>query len=265
MFKLNVNRVSVNSTSMLEEDKSLIQTSDALLTKEDFKERTDLPEWLLREYETFHNIVTDKTFPCTFGMAGENKGELRYAYISQDDWSNLPQAIESFLLLFENPKHKRHGLFVFVEPFEQEGSIEEYRQQFWDILQYAHKEDAEEWPAEAPRDPDHYLWDFHFQGEPIFAFGNAPAYKQRKTRHLGNSMVIGFQPRKIFKGLTGTEKGGINSREKVRERVEVWDDLPKHPDISHFGDPTHNEWKQSFIGDDCVPLTGKCPFTHKDM
>ncbi|PID02033.1 YqcI/YcgG family protein [Sporosarcina sp. P2] len=250
---------------MVEEDKTLIQTSNALLTKEDFTERNDLPEWLRREYQTFHDIVTDKTFPCYFGMAGENKGELRYAYISQKDWSNLPQALEAFLKLFENPKHKRHGLFVFVEPFEKEGTIEEYRQQFWDILQYLHKEDKEEWPAEAPRDPDHYLWDFHFQGEPIFAFGNAPAYKQRKTRDLGNAMVIGFQPRKIFKGLTGTEKGGINSREKVRERVEVWDNLPKHPDISHYGDPTHNEWKQFFIGDDSVPLTGKCPFTHKDM
>lgn len=241
----------------------LIQTPDALLTKEDFAKRKDLPEWLLNEYQTFHNTVTDQTFPCYFGMAGENKGELRYAYITQEDWSNLPRALESFLLLFDNPEHKRHGLFVFVEPFATEGTLEDYRKQFWDILQYLHKEDTTEWPESAPKDPDHHLWDFHFNGEPIFAFGNAPAYKQRKTRDLGNSLVMGFQPRKIFKGLEGTEKGGINSREKVRERVELWDDLPKHPDISHFGDPTHNEWKQFFIGDDCEPITGKCPFTHK--
>lgn len=83
-------------------------------------------------------------------------------------------------------------------------------------------------PAGAPKDPEHYLWDFHFAGEPIFAFGNAPAYKQRKTRDLGNSLVLGFQPRKIFEGLEGTEKGGIMSREKVRARVEAWDGLPKH-------------------------------------
>ena len=122
-----------------------------------------------------------------------------------------------------------------------------------------------EWPVESPRDPDHYLWDFHFHGEPIFVFGNAPAYKQRKTRHLGNAMVLGFQPRRIFEGLKGTETGGMMSREKVRERVAVWDQLPKHPDISHFGDPTHNEWKQFFIGDDAKPIQGKCPFMHKVM
>jgi FPC/CPF motif-containing protein YcgG len=78
-------------------------------------------------------------------------------------------------------------------------------------------------------------------------------------------MVFGFQPRKIFEGLKGTEQGGMMSREKVRERVAVWDQLPKHPDISHFGDPAHHEWKQFFIGDDVKPIQGKCPFTHKDM
>lgn len=243
----------------------MIKIGKDLLERKDFETRDDLPDWLISEYQTFHNIVTDKTFPCYFGMAGELGGELRYGYVTQDDWSNLPNILKSFLSLFDNPKHKRHGLFVFVEPFEVEGSIEDYRKQFWDILQYLHDVDDVEWPAESPRDPNHYLWDFRFHGEPIFAFGNAPAYKQRKTRHLGNSMVIGFQPRKIFEGLKGTEKGGIMSREKVRGRVEVWDQLPKHPDISHFGDPTHNEWKQFFIGDDSEPIVGKCPFLHREM
>ena len=243
----------------------MITKGHTLLTKEDFQTRTDLPNWLYKEYETFHNTVTDKTFPCFFGMSGELKGELRYAYINQDDWSNLPAAVGHFLDLFKLPNYKRHGLFVFVEPFEQEGSLEDYRKQFWDILQYLHKEDEVEWPVDSPRDPEHYLWDFHFAGEPIFVFGNAPAYKKRKTRHLGNAMVLGFQPRKIFEGLEGTEKGGIMSREKVRKRVEVWDQLPKHPDIGHYGDPTHNEWKQSFIGDDIVPIQGKCPFQHKSL
>ncbi|TAA69142.1 YqcI/YcgG family protein [Planococcus salinarum] len=241
----------------------MVTAYKALLTKEDFATRQDLPEWLLKEYETFHNTVTDKTFPCYFGMSGELKGELRYAYISREDWSSLPVAVEEFLSLFNDPKHKRHGLFVFVEPFETEGSLEQYRDEFWTILQYLHNMDDMEWPSDKPKDPDHYLWDFVFKGEPIFIFGNAPAYKRRKTRDLGNAMVLGFQPRRIFEGLTGTEKGGIMSREKVRQRVEKWDQLPTHPDISHFGDPEHNEWKQFFIGDDSEPLEGKCPFSHK--
>ncbi len=236
----------------------------SLLVKEDMTNPAIVPEWVLHEYQTFHDTVTDSTFPCYFGMKAENKGELRYAYLSHDDWSNLPKAVDQFLQLFRDPPFIRHGLFVFVEPEKGEQDIEYYRDYFWRILQYLHEEDPIPWPKESPRDPAHYLWDFHFAGEPIFAFGNAPAYKQRRTRNLGNSLVLGFQPRKIFKGLEGTEKGGIMSREKVRERTEAWDQLPTHPDISHFGDPTHNEWKQFFIGDDIEPLKGKCPFLHRE-
>ncbi|WP_082233099.1 YqcI/YcgG family protein [Halobacillus massiliensis] len=243
----------------------LTKQSPYLLTKEEIINGKHVPDWLKKEFNTFSRIVTDKTFPCFFGRTGYLRGELRYSYIERENWNHLPEAVESFLKLFENPEAKRHGLFIFVEPEDEEKPLEFYRSQFWDILQYLHEKDRFPWPEDAPEDPDHYLWDFHFGGEPIFTFGNAPAYKQRKTRNLGNSMVLGFQPRKIFQGLEGTEKGGIMSREKVRERVENWDGLPKHPDISHFGDPDHNEWKQSFIGDDIKPIEGKCPFHHKDM
>ena len=242
----------------------LTKNSSFLLTKDDFEQADHLPDWLLREYKTFSETVTDPTFPCFFGMTAQSRVELRYSYIEHDKWDHLPEAVESFLSLFTPENKTRHGLFIFVEPESEEKSIDYYRSYFWDILQYLHEQDRFDWPAGAPKDPEHYLWDFHFAGEPIFAFGNAPAYKQRKTRDLGNSLVLGFQPRKIFEGLEGTEKGGIMSREKVRARVEAWDGLPKHPDISHFGDPDHNEWKQFFIGDDIEPIKGKCPFHHKD-
>ncbi|SIS46259.1 YqcI/YcgG family protein [Salimicrobium flavidum] len=236
-----------------------------LLTKEFIesnKETDALPRWFRNEYETFSSIVTDPTFPCFFGMRAQHKGELRYTFLEHDDWSHFPDTVERFLDLFKQPDPLRHGLFIFVEPETEEMSLDYYREHFWEVLQYLHENDRKPWPSGAPRDPEHHLWDFHFAGEPIFTFGNAPAYKQRKTRNLGNSMILGFQPRKIFQGLEGTEKGGIMSREKVRARVEQWDQLPKHPDISHFGDPDHNEWKQSFIGDDITPIEGKCPFIH---
>lgn len=240
-------------------------TVSHLLTKEDFENNESLPDWLIKEYQLFKNTVTDKTFPCTFGMAAQRNGELRYAYISRDDWSGLPLAMEDFNRLFDDQKRLiRHGLFVFVEPEKETKSLEFYREYFWKVLQYLHDHDVHDWPEGFPKDPDHHLWNFSFAKESYFAFGNAPAYKQRKTRDLGNSLVIGFQPRQIFEGLEGTSPGGAMSREKIRERVELWDELPKHPNISHYGDEDHREWKQYFIGDDIEPIKGKCPFTHKD-
>ncbi|WP_029326702.1 YqcI/YcgG family protein [Bacillus coahuilensis] len=239
-------------------------TKSYLLTKEDMTKEGRVPEWVKKEYLNFREVVTNKTFPCYFGMAAEKKGELRYSYVSKDDWSTLPGAIKEFNQLFdENKRLIRHGLFVFIEPETEEKDIPYYREYFWNILQYLHDQDEESWPADYPTDPEHHLWAFSFAGEPYFVFGNAPAYKQRKTRDLGNSLVLGFQPRRIFEGLEGTSPGGVMSREKVRERVEKWDNLPKHPNISHYGDPDHREWKQYFIGDDIKPIEGKCPFHHR--
>ncbi|MFC4736348.1 YqcI/YcgG family protein [Bacillus daqingensis] len=220
----------------------------------------ELPSWFNKEYDTFRSIVTRKDFPCYFGQKGEKKAELRYGCVPHNDWSALPQIVHEFLQLFQEPKPARHGLFVFVEPEQEEKSIEYYRAYFWELLQYLHEQDPLPWPNDKPADPEHFLWDFHFEQEPIFVFGNAPAYKQRKTRDLGNSLILGFQPRRIFDGLEGTQPGGMMSREKVRQRVEEWDQLPTHPDISHYGDPEHQEWKQFFIGDDAEPIKGQCPF-----
>lgn len=233
-----------------------------LLTKETvFK---DTPEWFQKEYTTFHEIVTRIDFPCTFGMAGEKRGELRYSYITHEDWSHLPETLKAFHELFnQRAVVPRHGFFLFVEPEKNEQSLDYYRKYFWDILQYIHEHDESSWPAEYPVDPEHHLWTFCFDGKPYFAFGNAPAYKQRKTRDLGNSLIIGFQPRIIFKGLDGSTAMGNRSREAIRKRVEKWDRLPKHPNISHYGDEKHREWKQFFIGDDIKPIDGECPFKSK--
>jgi len=237
-------------------------TKGKLLTKEEMTNEMIVPKWVVQEYKNFREVVTNKTFPCYFGMSAEKKGELRYSYISHDNWNHLPDTLKEFNALFDPEKPLvRHGLFLFVEPEIEEKTIPYYREYFWDILQFLHMKDDQPWPKDYPTDPDHHLWAFSFAEEPYFVFGNAPAYKQRKTRDLGNSLILGFQPRRIFEGLEGTSKGGIMSREKVRERVEKWDQLPTHPNISHYGDPDHREWKQYFIGDDVKPMEGKCPFS----
>lgn len=240
--------------------------ADYLLTKESFGDNCSLPDWLVKEYNHFEKIVTRSDFPCTFGIAGQNRGELRYSYITHNDWSHLPKTMRTFADLFERQdKLIRHGLFLFVEPEKEEKTIPYYKQYFWDVLQYLHDHDDQKWPEDFPHDPDHHLWTFIFADESYFAFGNAPAYKQRKTRDLGNSLIIGFQPRRIFKGLEGTSQSGKMSRKKIRARVEQWDGLPTHPNISHYGDKHHREWKQYFIGDDMERIEGTCPFRYNKV
>lgn len=119
------------------------------------------------------------------------KNELRYSFLSHNDWSHLPHTMLSFRVN-ERETDCKKGLFSFCRTECEEQSLEYYRDSFWKVLQYLHENDNQAWPKQIPEDPDHYLWEFSFGGEPIFAFGNAPAYKQRKTRHLGILSLLGF-------------------------------------------------------------------------
>lgn len=65
------------------------ETSQYLLEKKDMTNPGLVPEWLVKEYKTFHNLVTDRTFPCYFGMGAENKGELRYSYLPHNGARDL--------------------------------------------------------------------------------------------------------------------------------------------------------------------------------
>ena len=224
-----------------------------LLDNEGMRMRTDIPNWVAKEFQNFSSVVLEPTFPCYFGLTALKR--MNFVIPFSLIMIGVICHIQCYLFRAnERASNCKKRLFSFVEPECEEQSLEYYRDYFWKVLQYLHENDKETWPKQIAKDPDHYLWEFSFGGEPIFAFGNAPAYKQRKTRHLGNSLVIGFQPRTIFDGLEGDRPKGAYSRQTVRERVEKWDQLPKHPNISHYGDPNHREWKQYFIGDDIEPI-----------
>lgn len=44
-----------------------------LLEQEDMTNPEIVPKWVIEEYKNFHQTVTDKTFPCYFGMSAEKR------------------------------------------------------------------------------------------------------------------------------------------------------------------------------------------------
>src|SRR5690625_2960980 len=137
--------------------------ADYLFSKESIVKNHSLPHWFIREYKHFEKIVSSPTFPCTFGIAGQKRGELRYSYMTHDDWTHIPDTLKAFNQLFDQQeKLIRHGFFLFVEPEKEERSLAHYRQYFWDVLQYLHEHDDQTWPKIIPHDPEHHLWSFVF-------------------------------------------------------------------------------------------------------
>ncbi|HYO54046.1 YqcI/YcgG family protein [Archangium sp.] len=222
-----------------------------------------LPPWLNQEYKTFRKVVLDPEFPCYFGTSGEKTGELRYAYAEEGVWTHVPDALRTFLALSREHPRIRHALALFVEPSPRERTLAEYRDQFWSILNFLHEVDSSPWPLNRPEDPEDPLWEFCFDGEPMFVFASCPAYKKRISRELGRSLVLLFQPRRVFDDIKGGTKAGTRAREVIRRKMEKMEGMPAHPDMGNYGDPSVHEWKQYFLPDDNTPVAGRCPFHRK--
>lgn len=235
-------------------------TTRRLLTRKDLGAGKLVPNWLRFEYGVFRERLSDPAYPCYFGTASERRGELRYGWVEGEDMGHVPALLREFLALSRSNPNVRHALALFFRPEVVERPLSYYRKRFWDVLRFMHGADASPWPEDRPSDPEDPKWEFCFDGEPMFVFASTPAYETRDSRNMGNSLVLLFQPRRIFDGVEGGTPAGTKAREMIRDRMRDWDGMDYHPDMGTYGDPSSFEWKQYFLPDDNSPVMGGCPF-----
>lgn len=237
--------------------------SKFLITKKQVYSSSEIPIWFQEEYKKFDEIVSDNAFVCHFGTMAHRKEELCFSYIEGDDFETLPETLKEFLQLSISNPEKRYAWVLFVKPNSKFKDFKYCNEYFWDMLNYLHKHDDDEWPNEWPTNPDDPKWEFVFNKEPIFVSVNGPLYKKRITRNLGDSLVVIFQPRRIFKDISHETTAGKKAINLIRKKVELKEKLPIHPDLGGYGDPQKREWKQYLITDDEIGSVNlKCPFKY---
>jgi hypothetical protein len=205
----------------------------------------------------------DPDFPCHFGTVAEKSEKIYYAYVHHKEDPMLPKIITEFL----QQNHKfdnKLGLALFVPPEKNTLSFEEYKENFWDIMNFLQINNPLPWPKDQVHDPDEPLWNFCFNGEPLFVFANFPAYQNRRSRNLGNSLVIMIQSVDIFNGIEPGTPSGAKARKNIRERIKRYDYIEPHPNLGHARAAVKHPWKLYVLPDDMNKLKGKCPFQHKD-
>lgn len=232
--------------------------SPGLLTRNDMSDPGRVPPWLTDEYAKLRQCLTDPKYPCYFGTIAEKKGQLFYTYV-EDSPDHLPATVSAFLGASAASPLQRLGLALFVRPEPVERSHDFYRARFWDLLQLLHDADLQPWPGDYPRSPTDPKWEFCFDGTPMFVFAAAPSYKTRRSRNLGNCLIVLFQPRRIFHGIEGGTPAGSRARQIIRDRLMAWEGLEPHPNLGEYGDPSSQEWKQYFLPDENTPVTCECP------
>lgn len=218
-----------------------------------------IPEWLPSVYQEFHDDVSKPEFPCDFGKSSELQGLLRYTYTQSNDLEFLPTTLSQFIELSRKYPTKRYALALFEEPQNEHLTLEQYRKRFWEILQFLHDNDPSSWPDDVPMSTDDPQWEFSFDGDSMFVFGSCPAYLKRRSRNLGPSLVLLFQPRRVFRGIEGGTQNGSVVREKIRCKLRTYDTVKDHPDMGAYSDKTSFEWRQYFIPDDNVSELEACP------
>jgi FPC/CPF motif-containing protein YcgG len=192
----------------------------------------------------------DTFFPCIFGVDALRKATLRFAFIShnRDRPRELAAALRDFVGLAPR-LGRRTSLVVFFEEVGAARTLEEYRDQFWALLQSVHDLDIDPWPDDIAMDPDHEKWEFAFAGMPMFVVVNTPAHRHRSSRYSECFMVT-FQPRFVFADITEDTPHGKNARTIIRNRLRSYDDVPASPLLGSFGTPGNREWLQYFLDDD---------------
>jgi FPC/CPF motif-containing protein YcgG len=213
--------------------------------------------WKLVAYEQYRAKLRAPDYPCFFGQAGEERGEMLYTFTADGGLEELVTNMQQFFSLTGTPGYERSSLVAFLEPDCSITDHASFVARFWHVLQFLHEYDRH--PA-TNRTPDHSLWEFSFERCEMFVVGASPTYCHRRSRNLGPGIVLIFQPRLLFIDPATSLPIAAPVRHRIHQRMLAYDEMPVHPDIGFYGNPINREWKQYALPDDNEPEHGTCPF-----
>jgi FPC/CPF motif-containing protein YcgG len=219
-----------------------------------------VPQWVTDARQTFEQNVGDPAYPCFFGGQALREGAIHYSFVDQGDHAHLPETLRYFLR--ECRDHPLANFAVFFGPvpgLTHDGA----RAHFWATLERLQHRDTDPGALGGIGDPDTPLWEFTFAGVQMFVVGASPTYSRRRSRNLGSSMVMLFQPRDVFDIDNVGKDAGNQARTLIRRRLRAWDGIAHHPALGTYGDPGNREWMQYFLPDDNEAPGGICPLHNR--
>lgn len=220
-------------------------------------------DWMAAAAKQLDKKLGDSAFPCPFGRLTHRRDIQKMVFVNQDAPESLQQLRDQLAAYTDHVKQDDAMFRPLVVVFKPEAgqSLKEYHAKGWAVLQHLHDHDVADWPSDTPRDTEHYLWSFCFNGVQLSVNMSNPAQQEHKARNLGDSMVLVFNPRKDFDVVAGDSKPGRQVRETIRQALSDYEGLPPSDTLGTYGDPNNLEWRQYASEESAAPLPKKCPIT----
>jgi uncharacterized protein len=229
----------------------------------DGQSATNIPDWGRSIFKEFEQSMSsnDPSFPCIFGVIGFHSDRLRYGFFdsptTRTDLMKLNNALVAYTTTARDIGNNT-SFVAFFRPDTEVQSMAAYQDRFWSVLQFQHENDPQGWPASIPTHADDPMWEFCFNGEPLFVVCATPAHNSRLSRRAV-SFTLTFQPRWVFDGLEGHTARGRAAREAIRQRLVRYDSVAPHAVLGSYTDPTNREWLQYFLPDTNTVDATECP------
>lgn len=228
-----------------------------------------LEDWERAAYLSFDEKMSSKInkFPCIPAIKGYSLDHFRFAFGNDPRYPEAVSELASFLKKYDECASNLgdySALIVFFhtpEELRNNYSVHEFETLFWKLLNGVCELDKQKWPKEISTDPNHYTWEFCFNGESYFVYCATPAHQDRLSRYFPFFMLA-FTPRWVLTKFNAQSEKAEKMKAAIRERIYEYDKLPPHPELKWYGQTDNYEWKQYFLRDDeGIALT--CPFKHK--
>ena len=223
----------------------------------------EIPLWVQEAYTDFREMLchTKDPFPCYFGVIAEEEGCLQYTYLEDNEITRPAELVVTLFKYLDTYRSikGRSALIVFAGREKPNACLEDYKSDFWAILQFLHNNDPAPWPVEIPTDPKMPHWEFCFGGEPIFITGHSPLHLRRRSRYSSKGLLLIIQTRANLQGLVGHGNSAEKIRCRIRDAVRKYDSTEPSPNLGIYGDPLVSEWKQYWLADLNEFISENCP------
>ncbi|MFD1747582.1 YqcI/YcgG family protein [Rhizobium helianthi] len=210
-------------------------------------------------------------FPCVFAQNAFARGNILCLPVPFKDkgydlkffYDGLKDYLED-CLKWDGSVNTAQPLLVLFEPVAHLSSTSDYQELFISSMQYLIDHDPIPWVDGTPTAPEREFWSMCFQGQQIFVNVSHPQNLKRRSRNLCDCMVLVINPRERFDIVAGIHKKGFAMRQKIRENIDLYDDVPRSPLLGHY-ESGDLEWPQYMLPDDNETPPLRCPLKFRQV